>query len=125
MVSGFNATLTEPVDKPERRGDQIKEIELKLRPDFKETLSALHNDPTTTTVVLSGSDRNVFDNMLVLEDFKHMLQHLWTGPISNASVDVVEGRRSVEVQAVGPTKGAAIDRILGDIVHIKSMTSPH
>ncbi|KAM1169184.1 hypothetical protein ACFX19_031539 [Malus domestica] len=36
-------------------------MELKLHPDFKETLSALHNYPTTT-VVLSGSDRNVFDN---------------------------------------------------------------
>ncbi|KAM3012104.1 hypothetical protein FF2_030729 [Malus domestica] len=56
---------------------------------------------------------------------RDMLQHLWTGRISNASVDVVEGSRSVDVQAVGPTKSAAIDRILGDIVHIKSMTSPH
>lgn len=33
-----------------------------------------------------------------------MLQHLWTGPISNASVDVVQGSRSVEVRAVGVTK---------------------
>ncbi|KAM1256904.1 hypothetical protein ACFX1X_031327 [Malus domestica] len=46
---------------------------------------------------------------------RDMLQHLWTGRISNASVDVVEGSRSVDVQAVGPTKSAAIDRILGDI----------
>ncbi|KAM1057757.1 hypothetical protein ACFX13_031725 [Malus domestica] len=166
-------------------------------PDLKETLSALHNDPTTTTVVLSGSDRNVLDdnfgeldtwlaaeNRMFLRltkgesmttmpehlnmewigsvkqvfvyfteriprshfelietslvwnykyvdvDFgrlqaRDMLQHLWTGPISNASVDVVEGSRSVEVQAVGLTKGAAIDRILGEIIHSKSMTSPH
>ncbi|KAK7257131.1 hypothetical protein RIF29_30873 [Crotalaria pallida] len=55
---------------------------------------------------------------------RDMLQHLWTGPISNASVDVVQGSRSVEVRAVGVTKGAAIDRILGEIVHSKSMTSP-
>ena len=33
-----------------------------------------------------------------------MLQHLWSGPISNASVDVVQGGRSVEVRAVGVTK---------------------
>lgn len=33
-----------------------------------------------------------------------MLQHLWTGPISNSSVDVVQGSRSVEVRAVGVTK---------------------
>lgn len=38
---------------------------------------------------------------------KDMLQHLWTGPISNASVDVVQGGRSVEVRAVGVTKVTA------------------
>ncbi|KAL8031967.1 hypothetical protein ABFX02_13G062900 [Erythranthe guttata] len=53
-----------------------------------------------------------------------MLQHLWTGPISNSSVDVVQGSRSVEVRAVGVTKGAAIDRIIGEIVHSKDMSSP-
>lgn len=35
---------------------------------------------------------------------KDMLQHLWTGPISNASVEVVQGGRSVEVRAHGVTK---------------------
>ncbi|KAL1299779.1 alpha,alpha-trehalose-phosphate synthase [UDP-forming] 1 isoform X1 [Arachis ipaensis] len=55
---------------------------------------------------------------------RDMLQHLWTGPISNASVEVVQGSRSVEVRAAGVTKGAAIDRILGEIVHSKSMTTP-
>lgn len=95
---------------------------------------------------------------------RDMLQHLWTGPISNASVDVIQGGRSVEVRAVGVTKvagslfitvlcffvshvilfatrkkitcqyfifndfmciqGAAIDRILGEIVHYKGMKSP-
>ena len=35
---------------------------------------------------------------------RDLLQHLWTGPISNASVDVVQGSRSVEVRAVGVTK---------------------
>lgn len=35
---------------------------------------------------------------------RDMLQHLWTGPISNASVDVAQGSRSVEVRAVGVTK---------------------
>ncbi|CAK8561350.1 unnamed protein product [Lathyrus sativus] len=55
---------------------------------------------------------------------RDMLQHLWTGPISNSSVEVVQGSRSVEVRAVGVTKGAAIDRILGEIVHSKLMTLP-
>ncbi|XP_010438594.1 PREDICTED: probable alpha,alpha-trehalose-phosphate synthase [UDP-forming] 4 [Camelina sativa] len=55
---------------------------------------------------------------------RDMLQHLWAGPISNASVDVVRGDQSVEVHAVGVTKGSAMERILGDIVHNKSMTTP-
>lgn len=197
LILGFNATLTEPIDTPGRRGgDQIKEMELKLHPELKEPLTALCSDPSTTVVVLSGSDRAVLDenfgeyemwlaaengmflrltkadwmttmpehlNMEWVESVKHvfeyftertprshfelretslvwnykyadvefgklqardMLQHLWTGPISNASVDVVQGSKSVEVRAVGVTKGAAIDRILGEIVHSKSMTTP-
>ncbi|XP_019425776.1 PREDICTED: alpha,alpha-trehalose-phosphate synthase [UDP-forming] 1-like isoform X1 [Lupinus angustifolius] len=55
---------------------------------------------------------------------RDMLQHLWTGPISNAPVEVVQGSRSVEVRAAGVTKGAGIDRILGEIIHNKSMTTP-
>ncbi|XAR68195.1 Alpha,alpha-trehalose-phosphate synthase (UDP-forming) [Bertholletia excelsa] len=58
---------------------------------------------------------------------RDMLQHLWTGPISNASnvsVDVVQGSRSIEVRAVGVTKGAAIARILGEIIHSKSISTP-
>ncbi|KAH8494223.1 hypothetical protein H0E87_020842 [Populus deltoides] len=196
LILGFNATLTEPADTPGRRADQIKEMELKLHPELKESLTALCSDRKTTIVVLSGSDRKTLDdnfgeydmwlaaehgmflrltkgewmttmpehlNMEWVDSVKHvfeyftertprshfercetslvwnykyadvefgrlqardMLQHLWTGPISNASVDVVQGNRSVEVRAVGVTKGAAIDRILGEIVHSKSMTTP-
>lgn len=197
LILGFNATITEPVDTPGRRGrDQIKEMELKLHPDLRESLTALCSDPKTTIVVLSGSGRNVLDDNFgefnmwlaaengmflrstkgewmttmpehlnmewvdsvkdVFEYFtdrtprshfetretslvwnykyadvefgrlqaRDMLQHLWTGPISNASVDVVQGSRSVEVRAVGVTKGAAIDRILGEIVHSKAISTP-
>ncbi|CAH8318983.1 unnamed protein product [Eruca vesicaria subsp. sativa] len=184
LILGFNATLTEPVDNQERRGDQIKEMDLNLHPELKGPLKALCSDPSTTIVVLSGSSRSVLDknfgeydmwlaaengmflrltngewmttmpehlNMEWVDSVKHvfkyftertprshfethiefgrlqardLLQHLWTGPISNASVDVVQGSRSVEVRAVGVTKGAAIDRILGEIVHSKSMTTP-
>lgn len=35
---------------------------------------------------------------------KDLLQHLRTGAISNASLEVVPGSRSVEVRAVGVTK---------------------
>lgn len=197
LILGFNATLTESVESSGRRGgDQIKEMELKVHPDLKIPLTTLCNDPKTTVVVLSGSDRSVLDdnfgeynmwlaaengmflrltdgewmttmpehlNMDWVDSVKHvfeyftertprshfehretslvwnykyadiefgrlqardMLQHLWTGPISNAAVDVVQGSRSVEVRSVGVTKGAAIDRILGEIVHSKSMVTP-
>ncbi|GKU92442.1 hypothetical protein SLEP1_g6169 [Rubroshorea leprosula] len=52
---------------------------------------------------------------------RDLLQHLWTGPISNAPVEVVLGSQSVEVRPVGFSKGAVIDRILGDIIHGKCM----
>eukprot|EP00897_Mesotaenium_endlicherianum_P008101 jgi/Mesen1/7319/ME000376S06482 len=55
---------------------------------------------------------------------RDMLQHLWTGPISNSAVDVVQGGKSVEVRPVGVSKGAAIERILGEIVHQKPITTP-
>lgn len=35
---------------------------------------------------------------------RDLLQHLWTGPISNAPVDIVQGSRSVEVRPVGFSK---------------------
>ncbi|OVA14303.1 Glycosyl transferase [Macleaya cordata] len=197
LILGFNATLTEPVDTPGRRGgDQIKEMELKLHPDLKEPLAILSNDRKTTIVILSGSYRSALDdnfgeynmwlaaengmflrvtkgewmttmpehlNMDWVDSVKHvfeyftertprshfelretslvwnykyadvefgrlqardLLQHLWTGPISNTSVDVVQGSRSVEVRSSGITKGAAIDRILGEIVHSKHMVRP-
>ncbi|CAA2969263.1 alpha,alpha-trehalose-phosphate synthase [UDP-forming] 1-like [Olea europaea subsp. europaea] len=171
-------------------------MELKLHPDLIEPLKKICDDPKTTTIVLSGSDRSVLDenfgeykmwlaaehgmflrftkedwmttmpeslNMDWVDSVKHvfeyftertprshfelretslvwnykyadvefgrlqakdMLQHLLTGPISNASVDVVQGGRSVEVRAVGVTKGAAIDRILGEIVHHNHVKAP-
>ncbi|KAH9289343.1 hypothetical protein KI387_033460, partial [Taxus chinensis] len=198
LILGFNATMTEQVDVPGRRGnDQIKEMKLSLHPELSDTLSILCSDPKTTIVILSGSERSILDenfkdfnmwlaaengmflrrttkgkwmttmpehlNMDWVETVKHvleyfrertprsyiesretslvwnykyadvefgrvqardMLQHLWTGPISNAAVDVVQGSKSVEVRSVGVSKGAAIDRILGEIVHSKSMTTP-
>lgn len=60
---GFNSTLTEPVDIPGRRGGQIKEMELKLHPDLKEPLKKLCDDPKTTVIILSGSDRGVLDDV--------------------------------------------------------------
>lgn len=177
LILGFNATMTEQVDVPGRRGnDQIKEMKLVLHPELREPLSILCNDPKTTVVILSGSERSVLDEnfkdfnvwlaaengmflrltsgewmstmpehltmdwvesvQLVLDYFRErtprsyvevretslvwnykyadvefgrvqardMLQHLWTGPISNAAVDVVQGSRSVEVRSVGVSK---------------------
>lgn len=60
---GFNATLTEPLDTQGRRMDQFKEMELKLHPEVKETLKRLCEDPKTTIMVISGSDRHVLDKV--------------------------------------------------------------
>lgn len=69
-LQGFNATLTEPVETPGRRGgDQIREMDLKLHPEIKETLTALCSDPKTTIVVLSGSSRSVLDDVFHLAPF--------------------------------------------------------
>ena len=43
---------------------------------------------------------------------RDLLQHLWTGPISNAAVDVIQGAKSVEVRPIGVSKGAAIERVV-------------
>lgn len=39
---------------------------------------------------------------------RDLLQHLWTGPISNAPVDIVQGSKSVEVRPVGFSKARTL-----------------
>ena len=48
-----------------RRGGQIKEMEPKLHPDLKESMKKLSDDPKITVVVLSGSDRNILDDVVL------------------------------------------------------------
>jgi len=54
------------VDTPGRRGDQIKEMDLKVHPGLKEPLKVLCSDPNTTIVVLSGTDRSVLDEVIYI-----------------------------------------------------------
>ncbi|GAB4814718.1 hypothetical protein N2152v2_001764 [Parachlorella kessleri] len=49
---------------------------------------------------------------------RDLLQHLLTGPISNAPLDIVRGSRSIEVRPVGVSKGTSMERIL----HYMAMT---
>lgn len=88
---------------------------------FTERTPRSHFEVRETSLVWNYKYADIEFGRLQARD---LLQHLWTGPISNASVDVVQGGRSVEVRAVGLTKGAAIDRILGEIVHNKGMKAP-
>ncbi|KAK4492729.1 hypothetical protein RD792_003549 [Penstemon davidsonii] len=88
---------------------------------FTERTPRSHFERRQTSLVWNYKYADVEFGRLQARD---MLQHLWTGPISNSSVDVVQGSRSVEVRAVGVTKGAAIDRILGEIVHSKAINTP-
>ncbi|KAK7342832.1 hypothetical protein VNO80_25788 [Phaseolus coccineus] len=62
LVVGFSGTLTEPVEKT---GDQIKEMELKVHPKLRQPLTALCSDPNTTVVVLSGSGRQVLNDVML------------------------------------------------------------
>lgn len=62
-MQGFNATLTEPADTQGRRIDQFKDMELKLHMGLKDPLERLCEDPKTTVIILSGSDRNVLDEV--------------------------------------------------------------
>ncbi|KGN65943.2 alpha,alpha-trehalose-phosphate synthase [UDP-forming] 1 [Cucumis sativus] len=88
---------------------------------FTERTPRSHFELRETSLVWNYKYADVEFGRLQARD---LLQHLWTGPISNASVDVVQGSRSVEVRAVGVTKGAAIDRILGEIVRDKGINKP-
>lgn len=71
-MQGFNATLTETVDANGRRIDQFTEMQLKLHPDLKDPLKKLCDDPRTTIVVLSGSDRSLLDE--VISFFQNILK---------------------------------------------------
>ncbi|GAX74440.1 hypothetical protein CEUSTIGMA_g1889.t1 [Chlamydomonas eustigma] len=50
---------------------------------------------------------------------RDLLQHLWTGPISNAPVEIIQGGRSVEVRPVGVTKGLGMQRLMGLIAEME------
>ena len=47
---------------------------------------------------------------------REMLQHLWTGPISQQQVDIIQGAKSVEARPVGVTKGKMMEQIFAYIL---------
>ncbi|CAI5461657.1 unnamed protein product [Closterium sp. Yama58-4] len=57
---------------------------------------------------------------LVAVQARDMLQHLWTG----ADFQHGRGCGAVEVRPVGVSKGAAMERVLGEIVHQKPLPCP-
>ena len=63
------------------RGGQIRELELKLHPNLVEPLKKLSDDPKTTIVVLSGSDRAVLDKVFSIK------VHLFLDSEQNPLVD--------------------------------------
>lgn len=83
FIQGFNATLTEPLDAHGRRVDQFKEMQLKLHPDIKDPLKKLCDDPRTTIVVLSGSDRSLLDE--VISSFQNLSSFQNPLSLANAS----------------------------------------
>ncbi|CAA0815895.1 Alpha-alpha-trehalose-phosphate synthase [Striga hermonthica] len=88
---------------------------------FTERTPRSHFEQRETSLVWNYKYADVEFGRLQARD---MLQHLWSGPISNTPVDVIQGSRTVEVRPVGVTKGAAIARILGEIVRSKHLSGP-
>uniref|UniRef100_A0A251UED3 Putative trehalose-phosphatase, HAD-like domain protein n=2 Tax=Helianthus annuus TaxID=4232 RepID=A0A251UED3_HELAN len=195
IILGFNETLTKPVN-ADGMADQVKETELNLYPEIEQPLKRLCDDPTSTVVIISGSERCVLEKNFedynvwlaaehsvfirttdknrsqnltnnihtdwiasmkhVFEYFttrtprsycelretsivwsykysdfefrrrqaKDLLNHLRTGRISNASVDIVQGERSVEVRVNGVSKGVGIHGILGQVIRNKDIKAP-
>jgi trehalose 6-phosphate synthase/phosphatase len=54
---------------------------------------------------------------------RDLLQHLLTGPISNAPVDIVRGAKSIEVRPVGVSKGSSMERILQLMHTVRDISS--
>lgn len=52
---------------------------------------------------------------------RDVLQHLLTGPISNAPVDIIRGARSIEVRPVGVSKGSSMAKLLQYMSSTKPM----
>lgn len=65
FFQGLNATLTEPVSSLGLRGCYNRELKPRLHPELKEPLKKLCEDPNTTVVILSGSDRTVLDDVFL------------------------------------------------------------
>ncbi|GBG69704.1 hypothetical protein CBR_g4535 [Chara braunii] len=55
---------------------------------------------------------------------RDLLQHLLNGSMSSGSFEIVQGTRSIEVRPSGISKGAAMERVLAEIVHRKRMRAP-
>ncbi|CAI5994162.1 unnamed protein product [Closterium sp. NIES-65] len=65
--------------------------EVRLHPIMLAALHWLSSDPANTIVIMSGSECAVLDEEFGRVKARDMLQQLWTGPISNTAVDMVQG----------------------------------
>lgn len=54
---------------------------------------------------------------------RDLLQHLWTGPISNSACDILQGAKSVEVRPVGVSKGACLIYLLRRMAELDGLNS--
>ncbi|MFS7958273.1 putative alpha,alpha-trehalose-phosphate synthase (UDP-forming) [Helianthus anomalus] len=61
IILGFNETLTKPVN-ADGMPDQVKQMELNLHPELEQPLKRLCDDPTSTVVIISGSQRCNFED---------------------------------------------------------------
>ncbi|CAI5991745.1 unnamed protein product [Closterium sp. NIES-64] len=76
--------------------------QVRLHPIMLAALHWLSSDPANTIVIMSGSECAVLDEEFGRVKARDMLQQLWTGPISNTAVDMVQ----VRLDAPPPSGGA-------------------
>ncbi|CAI9783790.1 unnamed protein product [Fraxinus pennsylvanica] len=134
VAASIGYALNMPADEREKRHHHnFMHVNTHTSQEWAETFISELNDTIVEAQLRTRQIRPLLPKREATECFlksnnRLLILHLLTGPISNASVDVVQGGRSVEVRAVSVTKasilGAAIDRILGEIVHHNDVKAP-
>ena len=92
--------------------DWMQSVELVFE-YFAERTPSSYVDVRGTSLVWNYKFADVDFGRLQARD---MLQHLWTGPISQQQVDIIQGAKSVEARPVGITKGKMMERIFAHIL---------
>ncbi|MEW5311818.1 MAG: hypothetical protein WDW38_003503 [Sanguina aurantia] len=128
VVLGYNATLTTSVEAPRQPKRHFDTIRMLAKVNPKVMASILELCQCILVFFRSGAMLDLEQTYADVEfgriQARDLLQHLWTGPISNAPVEIIQGGKSVEVRPVGITKGLAMQRIVAAMEQTASPEHP-